>query len=133
MKVNKIAIKERALPSHADFVARLRDRLQVKVEQEIRHLSPSDRMLYVDRYIPAVEARGERGRPPRPRRDRWQLLRDHKPETAVREGDDEANPAPAPRPSGGARSDDEAASRAPGDQPRRRRRSGGGGGGRGPR
>jgi ATP-dependent RNA helicase DeaD len=136
MKVNKIAIKERALPSDADFAARLRDRLQVKVEQEIRHLSPSDRMLHVDRYLPAVEslAASEDGR-----RDLAAIcgsyLREHKPETAVREGDDEANAAPAPRPgtSGGARSDDEAASRAPGDQPRRRRsgRGGGGGGRRG--
>ena len=47
--MNKIAIKERSLPTDADFVARLRERLQVKVEQEIRHLSPADRSLHVDR------------------------------------------------------------------------------------
>jgi hypothetical protein len=89
-------------------------------------------MLHVDRYLPAVEslAASEDGR-----RDLAAIcgsyLREHKPETAVREGDaDEAPRGAGPGASGGARADDEAASRAPGDNPRRRRRSGGGGGGR---
>ena len=46
-------------------------------------------------------------------------LREHKPETAVRDGDaDEAPRGASPGASGGARSDDEAASRAPGDSGR---------------
>jgi ATP-dependent RNA helicase DeaD len=126
MKVNKLAIKERALPTDEQLVARLRERLQVKVEQEIRHLSPPDRVLLVDRFLPAVEtlAASEEGR-----RDLAAIcgsyLREHKPETAVREGEAEAAPAnadpyasqtPASRSSGGSR---------------RRRSGGGGGGGRG--
>jgi ATP-dependent RNA helicase DeaD len=120
MKVNKLAIKERPLPTDAELVARLRERLQVKVEQEIRHLSPPDRALHVDRYLPAVEALSatEEGR-----RDLAAIcgsyLREHRPETAVREGEPEAEaPAAAAPPA-----------RLP-EGPRRRRRRGGGGRGR---
>jgi ATP-dependent RNA helicase DeaD len=110
MKVNKLTIKERALPTDEELVARLRERLQVKVEQEIRHLSPPDRALRVDRFLPAVEAlaASEEGR-----RDLAAIcgsyLREHRPETAVREGEPEtpADPyaaqAPAARAPGGSR------------------------------
>ena len=123
MIINKIVIKERPLPSDAELVARLRERLQVKVEQEIRHLSPSDQALQVDRFLPAVEALAatDEGR-----RDLAAIcgsyLREHRPETAVREGDTPPSTAVAASapyvpgtggPPGGGR----------------RRRSGGGGGG----
>jgi len=120
MKVNKLTIKERPLPTDAELVARLRERLQVKVEQEIRHLSASDRVLRVDRFIPAVEAlmASDEGR-----RDLAAIcgsyLREHRPETAVRETETDADPAANTAPT----------SRPP-DGRRRRRRSGGGGSGR---
>jgi ATP-dependent RNA helicase DeaD len=126
MIVNKLVIKERPLPTDAELVARLRERLQVKVEQEIRHLSPSDQALQVDRFLPAVEALAatDEGR-----RDLAAIcgsyLREHRPETAVREGD--AAPSAAVAAS---------AAHVPGTGPPpggggRRRRSGGGGGRRG--
>ena len=43
-------------PYDATAVARLRDRLAVKVEQEIRQIAPRERAWKVDRLIPAVEA-----------------------------------------------------------------------------
>lgn len=88
MKVNKLTIKERPLPTDEQIVARLRERLQVKVEQEIRHLSPSDQALQVDRFLPVVEALAatEEGR-----RDLAAVcsryLREHRPETVVRDAD----------------------------------------------
>ena len=125
MKVNKLAIKERSLPTDEQLVARLRERLQVKVEQEIRHLSPPDRVLLVDRFLPAVEAlaASEEGR-----RDLAAIcgsyLREHKPETAVREGEAEAaRRRPVRLASSGL-------ARSPGGS-RRRRGGGGGRGGRG--
>ncbi len=115
MKVNKLTIKERALPTEEQIVARLRERLQVKIEQEIRHLSPTDHALRVERLLPVVEAlaASEEGR-----RDLAAIcgsyLREHRPETAVREGE---IAAPAPDP---------AASMRPPEGRRRRRRGGGG-------
>ena len=111
-------IKERTLPTDERARrARLRERLAVKVEQEIRHLSPSDRVLRVDRFLPAVEAlmASDEGR-----RDLAAIcgsyLREHRPETAVRESEVDSDPAantpPSARPPDG----------------RRRRRSGRGGG-----
>jgi ATP-dependent RNA helicase DeaD len=101
MKVNKLTIKERSLPTEEQIVARLQERLQVKVEQEIRHLSPTDRALRVERLLPVVAAlaASEEGR-----RDLAAIcgsyLREHRPETAVREGEAAApaEPGPASRP-----------------------------------
>jgi ATP-dependent RNA helicase DeaD len=122
MMVNKLTIKERPLPTDAELVARLRERLQVKVEQDIRHLSPSDQALRVDRFLPAVEALAatEEGR-----RDLAAIcgsyLREHRPETAVPEGD--AEPATAAHAAA-------AGAGAPPPGGRRRRRGGRRGGGR---
>jgi len=116
MKVNKLTIKERALPTDAELAARLRERLQVKVEQEIRHLSPSDRVLRVDRFLPVVESlvASDEGR-----RDLAAIcgsyLREHRPETAVREVEEETTDVAANTPP----------SRAPDGARRRRRRPGG--------
>ena len=57
-KVNKITVNERPVPSEEDIGARLRDRLAVKIEQDIRHLSPQERVWKVDRFLSAVEAMG---------------------------------------------------------------------------
>jgi ATP-dependent RNA helicase DeaD len=114
MKVNKLTIKERPLPTEEQIVARLQERLQVKIEQEIRHLSPTDRALRVERLLPVVEALAgsDEGR-----RDLAAIcgsyLREHRPETAVREGEPTAAPP------------DLAATRAPEANRRRRRRGGG--------
>ncbi len=53
--VNQIEITERKLPTEVDILARLRRRLAVKVEHEIRSLSEQDRRAKIDRYIPMVE------------------------------------------------------------------------------
>jgi ATP-dependent RNA helicase DeaD len=115
MMVNKLTIKERPLPTDEQLVGRLRERLQVKVEQEIRHLAPSDQALQVDRFLPVVEAlaASDEGR-----RDLAAVcgsyLREHRPETAVREGEPAgATPAPA-----------SSADDGPPPSGRRRRRSG---------
>jgi ATP-dependent RNA helicase DeaD len=110
--VNKITVKERPLPTETQLVARVRERLRVKVEQEIRHLSPTDLTLQVDRMIPVVEALAgtEEGR-----RELAAIcgryLLEHRPETAVREPEEPSPEAHGTRP--------------PGDRPRRRRRRGG--------
>ncbi len=116
-KINRIKIEERKLPTDDDIVARMRERLAVKVEQEIRHIPARERAMKVDRLIPAVEsmAATEDGR-----RDLAAIcasyLREHRPETTVREEPARLDDAP--------RDGDD------GDRPRRRR-GGGGGGGRG--
>jgi ATP-dependent RNA helicase DeaD len=104
-KVNKITVKERKIPTDESIVDRLRERLLVKVEQEIRHLSPTDRALRVDRLIPVVEAMAatEEGR-----RDLAGIcgayLREHRPETTVTDvrpsSDPAAEAAPQPRDGG---------------------------------
>ncbi len=94
--VNKIEVQERKLPTEADVLARLRERLEVKVEQELRHIPERERSWKVDRLIPIVEAMaaGEEGR-----RDLAAIcaayLREHRPETTVREGELPARPTPA--------------------------------------
>ena len=54
--VNKIEIKERKIPSDADVVDRRRQRLMVKIEQEVRALPERDRLEKVERYLPIVQA-----------------------------------------------------------------------------
>jgi ATP-dependent RNA helicase DeaD len=82
--VNKIEIKERKLPSEIDILARLRKRLAVKVEHEIRSLPEQDRQAKIDRYIPMVE---DLISTPDGKRDLAALcafyLHEHKPETSV--------------------------------------------------
>jgi len=97
--VNKIEIKERKLPTEIDILARLRKRLAVKVEHEIRALPEPERRAKVDRYIPMVEeliltAEGKR--------DLAALcafyLQEHKPETTVTVAEESARAAPAESP-----------------------------------
>jgi len=96
-KVNKIAIEERELPSEEDLLSRLRERMAVKVEQEIRHIAQRERTWKVDRLIPVVEAMAasDDGR-----RDLAAIcasyLREHRPETTIRD-EAEKTAAEAPR------------------------------------
>jgi ATP-dependent RNA helicase DeaD len=113
-QVNQIPIAERSLPTEVEILARLRDRLAVKVEQEVRALPPRDRQSLVDRFVPIVEALAAS---PEGKRDLAAVcsfyLSEHRPETSVTEG--AAQPAPAAV---------REAPREPGERPggRRRRR-----------
>ncbi len=115
-QVNKIEIVERKLPGEKENVARLRERLAVKVEQEVRHIPSRERAWKVDRWVPVVEALSETEEG---RRDLAAIcamyLSEHRPETSVRE------PAPGPRAAApdAARRDE---ARPSGDRPGRRRR-----------
>jgi len=97
--VNQIEIQERKLPSEEDILERLRERLAVKVEQEIRSLPERDRRTKVDRFIPMVEAliSTDDGK-----RDLAALcafyLQEHRPETTVTETVAHRKPEPADRP-----------------------------------
>ena len=108
-KVNKITAQERELPTQADVLTRLRERLAVKVEREVRSMSEGDRSIFVDPWVPVVEAltRSAEGV-----RDLAAVcasyLRDHRPDTHVDEEPEAA--ADAPRDDFGKR------------RPRRRRR-----------
>lgn len=120
-KVNRIVIQERKLPTEEELLDRVRERLAVKVEQEIRHVPARERAQKIDRLIPVVEAMAESDEG---RRELAAIcasyLREHQPETTVVE---ETPRAPS-------RGDD----RRDGDRGERRDggrgRGGGGGGGR---
>jgi ATP-dependent RNA helicase DeaD len=53
-KVNRIPIQERPLPSDENIVERIRERLSVKVEQEMRAI-PGRNAFTIDRLVPIVE------------------------------------------------------------------------------
>jgi ATP-dependent RNA helicase DeaD len=125
--VNKIEITERKLPSETDILGRIRERLQVKVEHEMRAIPERERAWKVDRLIPMVEAMAgsDEGK-----RDLAAIcasyLREHRPETSVEEGVVAGARPPAPPP----RIDDGGGGGGGRRGPRRRRGGGGGGGGR---
>ncbi len=103
--VNKISITERKPPTEADMLARIRERLQVKVEHEMRHLEPSIVSFEVERLIPVVEkmAADHDGR-----RDLAGIcaayLAEHRPETTIEEQPStDSEPKRADRPTGGGR------------------------------
>jgi len=113
-KVNRIHIQERPLPSDEQMVERLRERLAVKVEQEIRAIPQRERRWKVDRFVPLVRQLAES--------DEGLVhlaaicasyLREHRPETRVAEEPAPARPSRAP-----ARSPDAPAGRR--RRPRRR-------------
>jgi len=97
-KVNKISIQEKKVPTDAEIAARLRDRLAVKIEHEVRHLSEPERRVQVDRWVPVVESLVAT---PEGRRDLAAVcaayLREHRPETSVSEEPAPAADAPAER------------------------------------
>jgi len=110
--VNKIEVTERTPPSEKDILDRIRERMQVKVEQEMRALPATQVSFQVDRLIPVVEemASSHEGR-----RDLAGIcaayLADHQPETTI-----------------AANAHDEASSGSGGGGRPKGRRSGGGGG-----
>jgi len=117
--VNRITIPERKLPTEADLQERLRERLAVKVEQEMRSVPAADRSWKIDRFVPVVQAMGETDEG---RRELAAIcaayMREHRPQTTVSEVEPAAEPEyRSPRPGGGGGGGS-------------RSRSGGGGGGR---
>jgi ATP-dependent RNA helicase DeaD len=54
--VNKIKITERKVPTDAEIAERVRERLAVKAEQELRHLDERERRALLDRFRPVVNA-----------------------------------------------------------------------------
>lgn len=84
--VNKIRVSERKPPTEKDMLARIRERLQVKVEREMRAIPEQQRSFEVDRLIPVVEAMAESHEG---RRDLAALcaayLKEHRPETGIGE------------------------------------------------
>jgi len=135
-QVNRIKVAERKAPSERDVVDRLRDRLAVKIEHEIRGLSETERQEHVDRLVPLVE---ELVKTADGVRDLAAVcaayLQEHRPETSVKEeaapgAQDGEEPDAAAEPER-----DPASERPPGGRRDggRGRGGGGGGGGRGRR
>jgi ATP-dependent RNA helicase DeaD len=54
--VNKIKITERKVPTDAEIAERVRERLAVKAEQELRHLDDRERRTLLERFRPVVNA-----------------------------------------------------------------------------
>src|SRR5262245_2961165 len=111
--VNKIKSTERKVPTDAGIAERVRERLAVQAEQELRHLDDRERRALLERFRPVVNAlsRSDDGLAELATICAL-FLREHRPETP-------ASPAEAP-------DDDRPEHRAP-----RRDGASGGGGGRG--
>ncbi len=135
--VNKISMTERKAPAEKDMRNRLRERLTVKVEQEMRHAPEDELKVQIDRLIPIVEEMAETREG---RRDLAGIaaayLHDHRPETTITEDAPkkkakkpigaEAAAEAEERAGGQSQSDDGAShSGGDGDRPRKRRRRGG--------
>jgi ATP-dependent RNA helicase DeaD len=117
-QVNKLEIKERKLPTEAEIVERRRQRLMVKIEQEMRAMPDKERRIHIDRFLPIVEAMvgSDEGR------DALAAIcsayfREHRPETTVKD----AGPAEKRR-DGPARRDSEGGGGRGGQRRRRPRR-----------
>jgi ATP-dependent RNA helicase DeaD len=127
-QVNKIEIAERVLPSDEAMAERRRERLMVKIEQEMRAIPERERAWKVEGFVPVVEGLAAT---PEGRRDLAAIcaayLREHRPETSVPEPAAAGTPRePAARPPARGDADAGRAGRAP-------ERRGGGRGGRGGR
>jgi ATP-dependent RNA helicase DeaD len=123
-QVNKnIEITERKLPTEESILEKLRKRLSVKVEQEVRSMPERDRKAMLERFIPIVEGLM---RSPEGMRDLAAIcsfyMQEHKPETSVPAGDapesESESESSAPKPERSAQ------------RSRSRGKGGGGGGGR---
>ena len=92
--VNKIKVAERKIPSEQEMLSRTRERLQVKVEHDVRHIPKSEQAFVIERLIPVVE---EMADSIEGRRDLAAVcaayLKDHRPETTV---DESAIDSPPP-------------------------------------
>ena len=86
--INKIQVAERKIPSEKQILSRTRERLQVKVEHDVRHIPESEQAFIVERLVPVVE---EMADSIEGRRDLAAVcaayLKDHRPETTVREAE----------------------------------------------
>ena len=127
--VNKIAISERKPPTEKIMLERVRERLQIKVEQEMRSRPPEEVRYAVEKLIPVIE---EMVKSHEGRKDLAGIcaayLVDHEPETTIATAS-EATPKPAEQNAshtGGGASNSGNRSRARG---KRRRGPGGGSGG----
>jgi ATP-dependent RNA helicase DeaD len=129
--VTKIKIPERKLPTEADLVARIGERLRIKIEHDLREMPEKERAWRVDRLLPIVE---DLGKTPEGRRDLALLcaayLQEHRPETTIAES--EAEKAAKERHAAPVRASDAERERAD-DGGGRGGRRGGGGRGRGGR
>jgi ATP-dependent RNA helicase DeaD len=96
-KVTGIAIQERPLPTEETLLDRIRERLEVKIEHESRHMTPRDREWKIDRIVPLIRrmASNEEGL-----KDLAAIaalyLKEHRPDTGVHEDKTAAADAPAP-------------------------------------
>ncbi len=85
-QVNRIEIAELQAPTDDDILHRLRDRLMVKIEREVRQVPERERAWSVDRFVPMVENLTST---PEGKRDLAAIcaayLREHRPETTVKE------------------------------------------------
>jgi ATP-dependent RNA helicase DeaD len=125
--VNKIKVGELKIPSESQMLSRIRERLQVKVEHEMRAVPKSEQAFAIDRLIPVVE---EMADSIAGRRDLAAVcaayLKEHRPETTVDPSEVESAAADAPENRKPPRRGGDRKGRGGG-------RGGGGGGGRRPR
>ncbi len=103
--VNKIKITERKVPTDAEIAERVRDRLAVKAEQELRHLDDRERRALLERFRPVVNAlsRSDDGLAELATICAL-FLREHRPETPASPAIDASDDRPehrAPRREGG--------------------------------
>ncbi len=86
--VNKMKVTEREIPTEQQLLARTRERLQVKVEHEMRSIPAPQVAFLVERLIPVVEAMTDNHEG---RRDLAAVcaayLKEHRPETSVDDGE----------------------------------------------
>jgi ATP-dependent RNA helicase DeaD len=98
-QVNKIQIIEREIPTEESMLEKLRKRLSVKVEQEVRSMPDRDRKAMMERFIPITEGLM---RSPEGMRDLAAIcafyMQEHKPETTVPADGETGNDAPDPAP-----------------------------------
>ncbi len=118
--INKIKVLERKPPTETIMLGRIRERLQVKVEHEMRAVPKSEQEFGIDRLIPVIEKMADsiEGR-----RDLAAVcaayLKEHRPETTVDESELEATP-PDHEPSHSPRRDGDRKGRGRGRGRRRR-------------
>jgi ATP-dependent RNA helicase DeaD len=105
--VNKIKITERKVPTDAEIAERVRERLAVKAEHELRHLDERERKALLARFRPVVNAlsRSDDGLAELATICAL-FLREHRPETPVTDPPSTSDDRPenrAPRHDGGGR------------------------------
>ncbi len=131
--VNNIEVTERTAPTEKDMLNRIRERIQVKVEHEMRGLTPAQTDLEVNRLIPVVE---EMATTFEGRKDLAGIcaayLAEHRPETTIPEDSSSEAPASEERRSpGGGRRGGRSGGRSGGGRGGNRGGGGSGGGGGG--